>query len=242
MFPYLTLEAEGFLIGSGFLPTPIGCAMTLTNIVFNAADVSTVLASFAASILLGLILFFSGFYGNADIKALIFVGLTIPTVPLTLNPALGMSALPLVLLMFCNLTILSLVWPLAIFILNTKDLLTKRTRMFEGIKLSVRQKFWLLFTARLVPLNKLGDLRYFPAETIVTQEETDKPHRQMLRFVKAETNLKKYTDNLKEHSDLYPNGVLASPTIPTMVFFTVALALVPLVNIAFFIVTLVGVI
>jgi len=43
----------------------------------------------------------------------------------------------------------------------------------------------------------------------------------------------KYQYTLKKYSTLYPNGVLASPTIPTMVFFTLALAIAPLGHLVF---------
>ena len=208
---------------------PIGCAITLASVAFNLAGASVVLVSLAVSLFLGLGLCCSGFYGSADAKALIFIGLTLPTIPHTLNPALGLSALPVILVVFCFSSILSLIWPLSICSLNLKDLLLKRKSMFEGIQLTIRQKIWLLFTARLIPLDKLGGLRYFPAETVAVQEEAGgNPTRKLLRFVKAETNLQKYQDNLKEHRELYPNGVLASPTIPTMIFFTIALMIVPL--------------
>ncbi|MDR0461086.1 MAG: prepilin peptidase [Nitrososphaerota archaeon] len=207
---------------------PIGCAMTLVSVAFNLVELSVVLVSLVVSLFLGLGLCCSGFYGSADAKALIFIGLTIPTIPHALNPALGLSALPVVLTTFCLSAILSLIWPLFIFSLNLKDLLKRKT-MFEGIQLTLRQKIWLLFTSRLIPLDKLGVLRYFPAETVaIPKEAGGKPARKLLRFVKAETNLKKYIDNLKEHSELYQNGVLASPTIPAMIFFTLALVIVPL--------------
>ena len=149
------------------------------------------------TLFLGSVLFCSGFYGSADAKALIFIGLTLPASPHTLNPALGLSALPVILAVFCFSSILSLIWSLSIFSLNLKDLLLKRKTLFEGIQLTLRQKIWLLFTVRLTPLDKLGGLRYFPAETVAIQEEGDnKPTRKLLRFVKAETNLQKYQDTL----------------------------------------------
>jgi len=216
---------------------PVGCAMTLVSVAFNFVGASVVLVSLVVSLFLGSVLFCSGFYGSADAKALIFIGLTLPAIPFTFSPPLGVSALSIVLAVFCNSAILSLIWPIAIFVLNLKDL-AKGKPLFEGIQLTLRQKVWLLFTARCIPLTKLGGLGYFPAETVVIQEEGDgKPARKLLRFVKAETNLKKYIDNLKEHSELYQNGVFASPTIPTMIFFTLALAIAPFGNLIFLVVS-----
>ncbi|MDR1993178.1 MAG: hypothetical protein LBQ98_06775, partial [Nitrososphaerota archaeon] len=223
---------------------PTGGVMALTGLVFSLFDVGVVFVSFFTTVFLGLVLFCSGFYGGADVKALLFLGLTLPVFPLTLDSVLGVVGLPLVLVVFCNFALLSLVWPLSIFILNLKNFL-KGSNMFEGIKLSASEKLWLLFTARQIPLEKLESLRYFPAETVtvvINQGGGGEPYRKLLRFVKADADLKKYLDNLKAHKELYQKGVLASPTIPTLVFFTVALVLAPLGNLFFLVVTFFGVI
>jgi Flp pilus assembly protein protease CpaA len=213
---------------------PIGCALTLVGLVFNFLNIGAVLVSLGVSLFLGFALLYTGFYGGADVKALIFVGLTLPMLPLTVNPVLGVPALPLVLVVFCNSALLSLIWPLAVFILNLKTIL-RGPSLFEGIKLTMREKVLLLFTARRIPLEELEHkgLRYFPAETVVLQE--GKPTRKLLHLIKAETNPAKYTDKLKENKELYKKGALASPTIPSSFFFTVALLVAPLGNIVFWI-------
>jgi hypothetical protein len=138
---------------------PVGSIMTLAGVVFGLVGVSVVLVSLLVGLFLGLGLFCSGFYGGADAKALIFIGLTLPSVPFTFNPALGVSGLPVVLVVFCASAILSLIWPLSIFMLNLNDLLVKRVPLFDGLDLTLRQKVWLLATTRRIPLTKLGSLR-----------------------------------------------------------------------------------
>jgi Flp pilus assembly protein protease CpaA len=207
---------------------PTGFILTLVLVVFGFIGGWSVVVSVLSAVFLGGFLFWSGYYGGADLKALLFIALITPTLPFTLNSAFGLSALPVVLKVFCLSAIFSLIWPLSIFILNLKDLL-KGKSMFKGINLSLRQKVLLLFTARLVPLAQLESLRYFPAETVVVvREEHNKPVRKLVHLVKAETNLQKYVADLKEHGELYRNGVLASPTIPTICFLTFALAILPL--------------
>jgi hypothetical protein len=112
--------------------------------------------------------------------------------------------------------------------------------MFEEIQLTLHQKIWLFFTARQTPIEKIDGLRYFPSEQIEIQK--DQPVRKLLRFVKAETDQTKYLKNLHAHKYLYTKGVLASPTIPTIAFFTIALAISPLGNLFIWIVTLIGII
>jgi len=208
------------------LAYPIGCIMTLAGLAFNLLNVQTVLGSFGVSMILGVVLLYTGFYGGADVKALAFVGLTVPTLHITFNPALSVPTLPLVLVVFCNSAILSMVWPLSIFILNLKDVM-KGKQLFEGINPTIREKVLLLFTTRPIPLEELEKkkLKYFPAETVVLQE--GKPTKKLLHLMKAETNHSKHVNNLKEHTELCEKGVLASPTIPSIAFFTIALATAP---------------
>ncbi|MDR0797696.1 MAG: hypothetical protein LBE70_03120, partial [Nitrososphaerota archaeon] len=106
----------------------------------------------------------------------------------------------------------------------------------------IREKVLLLFTTRRIPIKELEkNLRYFPAETVVLQED-DKPTKKLLHLMKAETNLSKHVNNLKEHPELYEKGVLASPTIPSITFFTIALATAPKGTLLFWIITLIGII
>jgi len=219
------------------LAYPTGIILTITQIAFGLIDGTIVLISVLTAVFLGFVLFRSGYYGGADLKALLFIALTTPTIPLILKPVLNLPPLPLILTIFCNSILLSLIWPLSIFVLNLKDTL-KGKHLFEGIQLTLPQKIWLFFTARQTPLEKIDGLRYFPAEQIEIQK--GQPSRKLLRFVKAETDLSNHLNTLNAHKYLYKNGVLASPTIPTIVFFTIALAVAPLGNLFLWIVALLG--
>jgi Flp pilus assembly protein protease CpaA len=210
----------------------MGSIITLVTLAAKTLSASVVCLSLGFAAGLGLVLFCSGFYGGADVKALIYVGLVVPLLPVSGNSGLGFLDLPLVLVVFCYASVLAMVWPLAIFILNLKDAL-RGDNMFEGIKLSLPKKVGLLFTARKVPLEKLESLRYFPAERVVLQD--GEPTRRLVHFVKAETDLEKYFANLEQHKDLYQRGTLASPTIPTICFLTLAMASLPLGNLFFWV-------
>jgi len=193
---------------------PVGCVMTLFGVVFGVFELGVVLVSVGVSVVLGLVLFFVGFCGGADVKTLLFIGLTLPVSPHTA----AAPVIPLILTVFLNTAVLSLVWPLSVFVLNLKDALRGHC-LFEE-RVSLKKKLWLLFTTRRVSLEKLG-LKYLPVETVEIWE--GKPVRRLLRFVRAETDFSKHLKILKEHRELYKNGVLASPTIPSICFFTLAL-------------------
>ena len=216
---------------------PTGFIITLTLVMFGLLDGVVVLVSVLSAVFLGAGLFWSGYYGGADLKALLFIALTTPMIPYTLNPTPHLPLLPLILTVFCNSVLLSLIWPLTIFGLNLKDTL-KGNRLFEEIKLTLPQKIWLLFTARPIPIEKLDGFRYFPSEQIELQG--GQPIRKSLRFVKAETDLSNHLNTLNAHKYLYKKGVLASPTIPTIVFFTIALVAAPLGNLFLWIAALLG--
>ncbi|MCL1971171.1 MAG: hypothetical protein FWF66_06950 [Candidatus Bathyarchaeota archaeon] len=218
------------------LAYPVGIMLVLVQVGFSLLDGGVVLVSVLVGVFLGVVLFWSGYFGGADLKALLFIALTVPMIPAVFNPFPNFLSLPLILVVFCNSVLLSLVWPLTIFVLNLKDFLFKRPSLFEGINLTIRQKVWLLFTARLVSLDKLGGLRYFPSETVVFQE--GRPTRKLLCFVKAEADLTKYVNVLKENKQIFPNGVFVSFTIPFIVFFTFALVTVPIGAIVLGMVTL----
>ena len=213
------------------LAYPAGFALTIAAVATEILTVETVILSVGVSLLLGSVLLYFGLYGGADAKALIFVALTFPAYPTAFNPLLSNAALPPVITMFCNSVLLSLIYPITIFALNVKDIL-KGKRLFEGIKASLHEKILLLFTTRKVNLSKLDkSLNYFPAETVVKNDGllTRKP----LHFIKAEADLSSYTVTLKENRELYADGVLASPTLPFIIFFALALALLSIGNIVF---------
>lgn len=207
---------------------PAGFAMTIVALALGTLSLEPAVFSAAISLILGFVLLHFGFYGGADAKALILVALTLPAYPTAFKPHVGNVAFPPVLAIFMNSTILSMSYPLSVFALNVRDVL-KGKKIFEGINAMTREKILILFTTRKVSLDRLDkSLAYFPSETVVTQD--GKLTRKFLHFIKAETDLSPYVKNLKEHQELFKNGILATPTIPFIIFFTLALAIMPLSN------------
>ena len=212
---------------------PVVCVLSIVGVVTGSFSMETVILSLGFSSAIGCVLFYFGFYGGADMKALIFVGLAIPVYPLV--PILDVSGFQPVLTMFCNSVFLSMICPLSVLALNIRDIL-RGTKLFEGINVTIREKVMLLFTARKIKLEKLErNLAYFPSETVI--KHNGKPTRKLLHFVKAEADLSKFLNAIKENRALYGDGVLASPTIPFILFFTVGLAIVPLGNLVIWAIT-----
>jgi len=213
---------------------PVGCVLSGFGLVLGLVGVWEFVFSFGCGLVLGFGLFYFGFFGGADAKAIIFVGLTVPACIVVggfVDGGTVLVGLPLVLVMFLNSVFLSLVYPLAVFVVNVRDLLLGKS-LFEGLEVSLFWKVRLLFTARKICLEELErNLAYFPLETI--EIENGKPVRTFLGFVKAETDLTTHLAVLRKNEELFKGGVLATPTIPFVVFFTCGLALAPWINLTF---------
>jgi len=209
------------------LSVPVCLALTVLEVSLGGVMVQAVLVSVVIAFGLGLILSYSGLVGGADAKALFLLSLAVP-IYLDGFPVLGdLLGIP-VIAVFCNSILLSMISPLSVFALNITDVLRGKS-LFRGVEVSVLGKAVLLFTSRRVSLSKLdGSLHYFPAEALVKENERFK--RKPLHFVDAEADIKALIRDLKENVELYRDGVLASPTIPMIVFYTLGLMLLPLGN------------
>ncbi|MDR2699756.1 MAG: hypothetical protein LBC12_02940 [Nitrososphaerota archaeon] len=63
----------------------IGCLMAIAAVGFGLLEFSVVLVSVFVSVVLGVVLFWSGFYGGADLKDLLFIALTTPQLLISLT-------------------------------------------------------------------------------------------------------------------------------------------------------------
>ncbi|MGD6805802.1 MAG: prepilin peptidase [Candidatus Bathyarchaeia archaeon] len=211
------------------LAFPASFAFSIVALAVGILNLELMVLSVCFSLGLGLTLFCFGFYGGADAKALLFIALALPAYPTAFKPPIGDLAFIPVITVFFNSTLLSMIYPISIFTLNIKDILRGKN-LFRGINATIKEKILLLFTARKISLHKLDEsLSYFPLETVTATKE-GKLTRKVLHFIKSEEDLSPYINNLKEHENILGDGVLATPTIPFIVFITLALALMPLIN------------
>jgi preflagellin peptidase FlaK len=192
-----------------------GLDMYLGNI-----PVSTLLASLGVSLLVGISLFYFGFFGGADAKALLLIAAAFPSY--VYMPGLLLARvlfLPLVFVFF-TATVLSAFYPLSILLLNLSDLRRGR-HLLEGVEVGHWfGKLILYATVRKVSLERLHkSLKYLPAEKVVLQD--GKPVRRPVYFVGAEADVDGLVKELEAQGDLFREGILASPTIPMVVFLAV---------------------
>lgn len=206
---------------------PVGLALSLAGLLAGKLSPIQLLASISVSACLGATLFLLGLVGGADALAFLFLGLTVPAYPdgfpLFADALTARFSIP-VFTVLCNAVLLSLACPLAVFTLNLADLVRGRSP-FKGVEVNgAGDLLVLMFTARRVSLERLlSGLHYFPAERLVL--EGGKAARKPAYFVRAEADLTGITAEMAEHRELYAEGVLASPTMPMIVFLTLGLVL-----------------
>lgn len=210
---------------------PIGLALSLIGVASGGVSPLELALSAAAAALAGLAVYKLGLVGGADALALLFIGLSLPAYPEGM-PVLGDPFKSPFFSVFCNAALLSLACPVSVFILNVADVIRGRDP-FKGVRVeNTVDLLVLLFTARRVSLEKLlSGLHYFPAEKPV--EDGGGVARVPLRFVSAEADFSEVTSAMASRKELYSDGVLASPTLPMIVFLTLGLLLLPLGNIVY---------
>ena len=214
-----------------FVGCPVGLALSLAGFLQGNLPASSLAVSAAASACTGFALHRLGLIGGADALAMLFLGLTLPAYP----EGLPLYADPLRFPFFAilsNAVALSLACPVSVFTLNVADMLRGRNP-FNGVEVrGAGDLLVLLFTARRVSLEKLiSGLHYFPAERLVW--EGGRPARLPVHFLGAEADVSEIVAEIAEHRELYGDGVLASPTIPMIMFLTIGVALLPIGNLIF---------
>ncbi len=209
----------------------VPACLLLDGLELYLGDLSVVafLASLAVALIIGFALSYVGFFGGADAMALLLVAAAFPSY---LNVPEFLLArvlfLPIVFVFFSSV-ILSVLYPLSILVSNLNDL-RKGRHLLRG--LDVKRwlaKLVLYATVRRVNLKQLhGSLRYLPAEKVELQEGV--PVRKPVYFVHAEADVDELSEKLESYSQLYAEGVLASPTIPMVVLLSVGFLLANLVG------------
>ncbi len=201
----------------------LGIAINVVEALTGHLEVLRLLISLAVGCIMGFALFYIGFFGGADSKALIFLSLTVPENPTSIRQ-FGVSLIP-VITVFNNAVIFSLCYPLAIAILNVKELVRGRDPL-RGLHVKgIPQRMILFLTVKRTSFEELKKrIGYYPAEQPF--EENGRILRRPIYFMKAETDKEEVLQKLEPYANrgLYQDGILVSPTIPFITFITLGLA------------------
>lgn len=202
-----------------FLIYPPAIILLILQVIYGGLQIINAAVSIIVAAALSSALYFTGLMGAADLLAILLIGVSVPKYPLGLPLLPDPLGVP-VFAVACNSALSSIPLPIIILLRNIIDVLRGRDPL-SGI--SVNSKFkrvLLLMTTRKVKLDDLKKgLIYFPAERILDGK------RVPIIFAKAEWDFSQTLSEIEENRNLYVDGVLASPTVPMILFITSGLLL-----------------
>lgn len=196
---------------------PAGLCLSLLD-VFLGGDGSLLAISTAVMTGLSFTLFYLGFFGGADAKALMCLSMCIPAHPAVLKPFLG-TILPLFpLSVLVNAIFASSMLVFGIIAYNVPQYLGNRGRFFEGLEDESTLRKLLLFVTgiKIDPIRIKNDLHFIPLETI-SQNDGRIIHNLHL-FPQIRDEEFKDLASVRGFSVKTEEGIWVTPSIPFLVF------------------------
>ncbi len=203
-----------------FVYAPVGLALTAFRILVDPSVLLLSAVSAAFSILVAFGFVFFGLCGGADAKALICLGLTLPTPPGIMNTILGFvhPFYPVVVVVtgfLCSFSV-------AIWMLGRNLALFARykSKMFEGLdKEPTWKKALAFFTGYPAKIEKLQSTFYlYPMEKVV--EDVNGAHRTLAIYTNADVDrakvLSDFNASIRKVDSV--GMVWVTPGLPMLVF------------------------
>jgi len=209
------------------LGLPVGFFLTALWLAlrFQLETLIMVAASALCSFLLGLALFYLGFAGGADAKALFFLGLSLPLYPGEAFKPLSPVVPIFPLTVFDNAILMSLSVPCTIALRNFLHAI-RGGKILGEVKAGSLGKIVLLLSSYRVPLADLKKKVYLnPAERPFQDE--GRILRRPIYFMSAGADREKLIEEIEGYASkgLYDDGILVSPTLPMVLFLAMGLVL-----------------
>lgn len=203
---------------------PVGTVLTIARVCLTPDLLMLCSLSVLVSVALSFGMFQIGFFGGADAKAMITLGVTLPVFPTFSWPILGFFHPFFPLVVFVTSFLLSLVSIGYVLGKNAHWRIQSRASFFEGFEHeSPLKKILTLLSGYKVELFELKrSIHLIPIEDVI--EMKGKPFRRLRVFVGAEEDRNVTIDCLSRYisTGLVPGQVWATPGLPMMVFITVA--------------------
>lgn len=202
------------------LSIPSCVVILLIDIYLGNIDLYSPLFSLLSASILGYLLYHIGFYGGADFKALILISLSAPSYINGYSSTISiMFPLPFFFIFFSSI-LASGTSPLAILTMNLFSILRGDDPLRGIEEKSIFKRLMLLATSRRIPLDELKNERfkYLPAERIVEEEGVIK--RKPYFALRVDGEEIGILEEILKRKDIFKDGVLASPTIPMLIYLT----------------------
>ncbi len=210
---------------------PVGAALLLVRI-FVASDMVKTMTDLAipaaTTFIVAFLLFQFGVMGGADCKALMSLGLCLPTFPSFLTPIWSApfgSLYPFPIAVLVNSFLLSTTSALFLLARNFGQKVRLKARFFQGFeKESIFRKLLILLTSYKTTFSVLESKPHlYPVERVEVVDS--KPVRHFHLVSSAETDRDHLISGLQNYKDqgLFSDGVWVTPGLPHLVFLTASL-------------------
>lgn len=202
---------------------PIALSLTSVRIVLCQELFQVSILSAFLGLVISVILLYSGFFGGADIKALICVTVSNPTPPATVKPIAGFHHPFFPIILFCNSCLIALSSAAYMALRNLLRMSKGDTRLFGGFEEEpVWGKMLAFISGYKIDISELKKKKHlFPMEQVFGRN--GKMMRRFRFFVDVEADQEKMVKGLEEYmrKGLVPRDVWVSPGLPMLVFFTI---------------------
>lgn len=199
---------------------PIVAVITVIRVYISSGLLLLYVISIALSIVVSLAIFEVGFFGGADAKAMICLGVALPLFPDIFHPILGYLHPFFPFVVLTNSFLISLLSIAYVVAKNLSWKLHARQPLFEGFEREhFLKKLLILFSAYRVELAELRKgIHLIPIEDV--EEADGKPIGKIRLFVGAEADRDAVVNRLEKHVS---NGVIrdqvwVTPGLPMLVF------------------------
>jgi preflagellin peptidase FlaK len=207
---------------------PIGGALTVGRLIADPSILLIMGVSAGLAVLVAIGLFYCGLTGGADAKAIMCLGISLPTPPTVWQPLIGFvhPFFPIVVVMMGFICSgLTVAWFGA---RNFRTYITKGRGMFDGLEHESRmRKAFAFFTAYPTQFSTLKSKFYlYPVEEVVRSYGNGAAYIRFKFFLDAETDrdqlISSFTDGISQIG--FRGLVWVTPGLPMLIFILIGLA------------------
>ncbi len=195
-----------------------GGFLTLVE-VLQAANLETyTLTAFSISLafVIGYLIYYTGFTGGADFKALLAIGLTFPKYPSNTLLQPQFPNYPVFILsVLDNTLVLTIVVVLFYLVMKNSSLILKGEKMFS-YRVPLWRKIALFLTATKVIVKKTDWKKYFPVETV--DYSMDPPMVKIRLFTSVHEDIDEERLNNAVDKGILEEKIWASTGLPLIIF------------------------
>jgi len=200
---------------------PIALSLTSIRIALRQELIQISILSVFLSLTISAVLLYSGFFGGADIKALICITASTPTPLATVEPVTGFLHPFFPVTFFCNSCLIALSPAAYITLRNMLRISKGDTRLFSGFEEEPAWRKMLAFISGYkTNFSELKKKHLYPMEQVSASD--GKTLRRFRFFLDVEADQEETVKELEGHVEkrLIPREVWVSPGLPMLVFFT----------------------